>query len=402
MASPTKAFSSFDVVHLALTRFPADTRVRREALASASVGRSVAVVVSRHPGEPAEQLIDGLSVIRLPVTKKRGGPFNYVWQYIAFTLHCRSLLQRDPRFGAVRVVHVHTLPDFLIAGAVHLKHRGPKLILDLHEIFPEFAKSKYPGIFGALIAAGATYLERWSRRVADVTITVNAPIARLLAARPAKTAERIVIVHNTTDPTDFGPQRAPVASVRPKGARLVYHGTLTPLYGLDIAVKGVALAAHRGLATHFTITGDGPSKPSLLALVKELGMDSHVTFVDPMPQSQLPRFLCDFDGGLVPTRLDTMTRYSLSNKLLEYLHLGMPVLAARLPSYEEYFNDSSLWYWEAGSPESMADAVDRFIRSDPAERASRTMDAQRRMERFAWESERQLLLGVYRELLNAC
>jgi len=399
MASPTTVVSKFDIVHLALTRFPADTRVRREALASASVGRSVAVVVSRHRDEPGEELIDGLSVIRAPVAKRRGGPLNYIWQYLAFTLHCRSLLRRDPRFQKVRVVHVHTLPDFLIAAAVHRKGLGTSLILDLHEIFPEFAKSKYPGIFGTFISVGAAYLERWSRRAADVTITVNAPIARLLGARPAKAAERIVVIHNTADPTDFGPQRAPNTRGGPNRCRLVYHGTLTPLYGLDIAVKGVALAAHRGLGTHLTIIGDGPSKPSLRALVKELGIDSHVTFVDPMPQGQLPSFLCDFDGGLVPTRLDTMTQYSLSNKLLEYVHLGMPVLAARLPSYEEYFSDSSLWYWDAGSPESMVGTVDRFTRSGQAERASRTADAQRKMERFAWESERQLLLGIYRELM---
>src|SRR5205814_5256408 len=114
------------------------------------------------------------------------------------------------------------------------------IVFDMHEIFPEFARAKYPGFLGATISALARRVERWARRRAALTITVNRPIDELLANRPASTTEHRIIVHNTADPTDFG-QHADVAVIAlAVPLQLVYHGTLTHMYGLDIAVRGVS------------------------------------------------------------------------------------------------------------------------------------------------------------------
>src|SRR5205823_315151 len=103
-----------------------------------------------------------------------------------------------------RVVHVHTLPDFLMWAALPARRRGARMVFDMHEIFPEFARAKFPGIVGAAISALAKRVERWARRHADLVITVNQPIDELLATRAASPLERRIVVHNTADPTDFG------------------------------------------------------------------------------------------------------------------------------------------------------------------------------------------------------
>jgi len=50
-----------------------------------------------------------------------------------------------------------------------------RIVFDMHEIFPEFARAKYPGILGATLSALARRVERLGRRRADLTITVNRP-----------------------------------------------------------------------------------------------------------------------------------------------------------------------------------------------------------------------------------
>lgn len=392
----------FEIVHLAYTAFPADIRVKREAMAAAATGRAVCVVAIAERGMPAEEAIGPLWVVRVPAAKTRAGPVRYLAEYFAFTWRCRRLLGSDPRFRTVRLVHVHTLPDFLIWAATPAQRRGASAILDLHEIFPEFARAKYPGLLGRIASLMARALERQARRRADVTITVNRPIAELLATRePGRPGgERIVLVHNSADPGELGPLREPDHRKSTDGRlALIYHGTLTRLYGLDIAIRGVARALQDGVQAHFTILGDGPERNALMGLVVDLGVGGAITFEDPIPARALRERLTSADAGIVPTRLDAMTRYSLSNKLLEYVHLGVPVLAASLPSYAAYLQNDAAWFWTPGDPQSLARVIARFAAASAEERCARAARAQADVKDISWDRERDRLIAVYERLL---
>jgi glycosyltransferase involved in cell wall biosynthesis len=390
-----------EIVHLAHTTFPQDTRVKREVAVSALTGRRVAVVTLRGPGQRPIERVGLVTIVRIRGGRSRRGPISYLREYTEFTLRCRWLLARHRAFSRARLVHVHTLPDFLIWAARPVRQRGGRVILDLHEIFPEFARAKYAGVFGRVASTVARAIERMARRRADVTITVNAPIEELLARRPIGRPERLVVVHNSADPEDFGPPREP----RPPNPHrapiaLVYHGTLTPLYGLDVAIRGIAAAAARGVEAHLAILGDGTEQGRLEALASQLGLAARVTFEGRLPQTALPARLCQADAAIVPTRLDGMTRYSLSNKLLEYVHLGIPVLATRLPSYLRYLGEDAAWYWNSDDPADCARALLEFAAATTAERAARAGCAQARLTAIAWPGERNRLLTVYQELLE--
>ena len=354
--------------------------MKREASASLGLGCNVAVVALREDGQAPEEQLGGLQVIRLEGKRSRGGPGAYLAEYGAFTWRCRKLLATDPRLAAVRLVQVHTLPDFLIWAATPAQRRGARVVLDLHEIFPEFSASKYPGLPGRAVALVARVIERAARRKADLTITVNRPIDALLSERGIGRAEKRMIVHNSTDPEDFGPPRAPTASASGSRLELVYHGTLTPLYGLDLAVRGAAIAAAQGVKLRLTIIGSGSQLEALRRQVADQALESLVVFDAPLPQDQLRARLAGFDAGVVPTRLNGMTRYSLSNKLLEYLHLGLPVLAARLPSYQSYLAEDSAWYWTPNDSHDFARAIVAFAGADATERLERAQRGQARLE----------------------
>jgi glycosyltransferase involved in cell wall biosynthesis len=390
----------FTVAHLAYTSFPADTRVKREALAVASTGERVAVVCLREPNQPPEEDIGPLHVVRLRGRRSRGGPLVYLTEYGAFIWRCRRLLSTDPRFRQLKVVHVHTLPDFLIWAAIPAQRRGARVVLDLHEIFPEFTAAKYRGPIGRLLARGARAIELAARRIADVTITVNVPIAELLASRGIGRSERVAVVHNSPDTSDFGVM-SPSAIRRGGGClELVYHGTLTRLYGLDTAIHGVALAAQAGLRVHLTILGEGPERTALQRLAARIGNGLLVSFEAHIPQSALRDRLRQADGGVVPTRLDGMTAFSLSTKLLEYVHLGIPVLPTRLPTYVRYLGTRGVWYWEPGESADFARVIALFAKSSAEEREAGVTATQRALASIAWSRERERLLEVYRDLLT--
>lgn len=392
-----------EIVHLAHTFYPGDVRVQREAVAATGTGRAVGLVAIRRPGEPAREVVGSVHVVRVPGAKSRGRPGRYLWEYLSFVWHCRRLLASDPLFQQVRIVHIHTLPDFLIWAATPARRRGARVILDLHEIFPEFARAKYPGPLGRIASWLARLIERQARRRADVTITVNRPIAQLLATRPPnrQQEERVVLIHNSADPGELGPVRAPDAQSRSDGTvSLIYHGTLTHLYGLDIAIRGVTQAVASGVPARLVILGDGPERSALVQLTREVGADAIVTFEDPIPSTALAGRLTRADAGVVPTRLDAMTRYSLSNKLLEYVHLGVPVLAANLPSYAAYLQNDAAWFWTPGDPDSLANIIAQFARTMPDERRARATQAQADVQAISWDRERERLIATYERLLT--
>jgi glycosyltransferase involved in cell wall biosynthesis len=392
------AHPPIEILHLAFCHYPADPRVKREAQALRALGRRVAVIALRDSGQRAVARCDGVLAIRVPIRKTRRGFLGTLRDYLAFTWRCRRLVAGHRRLRQVRVVHVHTLPDFLVWAALPARRRGARLVFDMHEIFPEFARAKFRGLLGHGLEVAARAIERWARRAADLTITVNTPIDALLGRRPIGRPERRLTIHNTADPADFGNGLRP----RQQAAvplQLVYHGTLTELYGLDIAIRGVAELRRRGVAVGFSIIGDGPARESLVLLAANLGIADQVRVEAPLPSAALAARLEAFDAGVVPTRLDGMTRYSLSNKLLEYVHLGIPILAARLPSYANYLAEDAAWYWTAGDPNDLARAIVDFAASAPAERRQRAERASAALEAFGWPRERERLLAAYRELL---
>lgn len=389
----------FDIVHVAHTSFPDDPRPRREAMVAAETGRRVAIIVLQDGRDPRPVGHRGrVLVVRLPGRRRRGSLAKYVLEYTDFVLRVHALFRRDSRFRDARVVHVHTLPDFLIGGVRPALRRGARAILDLHEIFPEFTRARFGGATGAIAERVARALERWSRRQADVTVTVNRPIAAALRAREARPGERIEVIHNLTDPAEFGPRRAPLGDAGPP-LRLVYHGTLTDMYGLDLAVDAVAAARGAGLDVELDLYGSGPAAPALEARITRLGLGGRVRLLGTRTHDELRRRLPEYHAGLVPTRLNVMTRYSLSTKLLEYVHLGMPLIAPRIPTYLEYFPEKCVWYFEPNDAAAAARAIAAFAAATPELRIERARAAQAAAGGLRWEDDAAKLRALYEELL---
>ena len=341
-----------------------------------------------------------VTVIRLEGSRRRGSTGSYLVEYVDFLLKARALIRTDPRFSGARVFHVHTLPDFLI-GATHSARRaGAKVILDLHELFPEFTRSKFSGWKGAIGQRVAQLLERWSRRQADVLLTVNHAVAEQLEQRPGKQGERILVIHNFADPNEFGERR--LTNGRASGpVRLVYHGTLTPLYGLDLAIDGVVAARSTGLDLELDIYGDGPARADLAGQIERRRAGDYIRLRGPAPHQTLRELLPRHDAGLVPTRLDVMTRFSLSTKLLEYIHLGLPVIVPAIPTYLRYFPEGTAWYFPPNSSESIASALGDFVRASPEERVRRATAAQEASAReLDPAKDAAALRNLYKELLG--
>ena len=76
------------------------------------------------------------------------------------------------------------------------------------------------------------------------------------------------------------------------------------------------------------------------------------------------------DLGLAPTRRDPFTDVSLSTKIFEYVAMGKPVVASRLPLVEQTFPAGTIWTYEPGDTRSLATAIEAIADQAAAREAA--------------------------------
>ncbi|HZD10310.1 MAG TPA: glycosyltransferase, partial [Candidatus Binatia bacterium] len=180
-----------------------ETRVQRQALALRKQGYEVDVICLRHTGETPTQQEDGVTIYRLPLKRHRRGGFALqMLEYLAFfALAFWKLLFLYPK-RRYRVVQVHNLPDFLIFAALFPRFGGARLILDLHDLMPEFFAARTGRPMDSLVVRAVAWQEQVACRFADHVITVTDVWKETLVQRGVP-AEKVSVVMNVADPGIF-------------------------------------------------------------------------------------------------------------------------------------------------------------------------------------------------------
>jgi len=333
-----------------------DIRVRRKAEALVAAGYSVDVLAlaSSFSKEKCYNL-NGVNVCTLSLGKKRGSLLRYLYEYAAFFIWCFAKLTVLMGKRRYSIIDVNNLPDFLVFAGAFARLRGAKIVLDMHEITPEFYMSKYGIRESHLLIRLLKFVERISFSFADHVITINEPIRKLLESRGLP-ASKCTIIMNSVDESLFEPKvpSAPPLQRAPEQFVMMYHGTLTAIYGLDIAIRALGEAHKRMPGAEFWILGGGTERKSLEELANKLGLQEKVKFLGNVLPQDVPRWLNCCDAGVLPTRRDVFLEFSFSNKLSEYIITGKPVISSRLRTIRHYFTDEALAFFEPNNPSDLA------------------------------------------------
>jgi glycosyltransferase involved in cell wall biosynthesis len=376
-----------------------ETRVQREAGALVKNGYEVDVLCLRNRVEMATEICGGVRVIRLPVRRGLhrwvGGKFlEYLRFFVLAMLKLIVLHVRHP----YRVVQLHNLPDFLVFAAWFPKLLGARVILDLHDLMPEFYQGRYGGKSAGIAARLLCLQEKLSCRFADHVITVSEIWRQTLIGRGIP-PDKCSVVMNVADQGIFYPSREPKAGSRDgNGLRLMYHGIVPHRYGLDLVLRAVAQVREQIPDIHLTIhTVRSERYPALVALAEELDLvDKNVQFSTKLlPVDKLPDLIRSADVGLAPYRTDVFTNGIVPTKLMEYAALGMPAIGARTEAIEAYFKDTMVEFFTPGDIDDLARCILR-LHSDREYLAQLARGADKFNQRYNWSK----LAGEYVALVN--
>ena len=374
--------------HVVYGRYPSDPRVRKEARTLVRAGVMVHVICARTVEEPGRDVEGGVIVHRLPLEVRRGGRARYLYQYALFsllTLVELFVLQLKHRF---HIVHVHSLPDFLIFSAIPAKVLGAKLVLDLHESMPELAAARFPGDPSLGLLSLAVSVQRLSCMISDRVITVNSQIAEIISAR-AGVSQRPVVVENSPDWTytvrDAADTEPPLLAIA---------SGLNPERDLELVIRAAsAVLASRPIEVRIVGTGDKTYVAKLRAITRELAAENHIRIGDPIPPAEVLEFLSKATFGVVSYQRNPLTELATPNKVYEYAFLGKPMVVADLPSLRGLLDDSVLYY-QPGNSKALTDAILRILDDQPL-RKRLGSSAKEVAGQHSWAKMSERLLSTY-------
>jgi glycosyltransferase involved in cell wall biosynthesis len=367
-----------------------DTRVEKEARSLVAAGYTVTVVADAAAGLPDHERRDGIDVRRVA----RRGPR---LPGLRFVVH-EARLSRVLRKLGPDILHAHD-SNTLVAVAWAARALGVPFVYDAHDLWLGRPRRERSRVYFALSQAWYTLVERWLVPRAAVTLTVSGPIARHLARRYR--LERVRLVPNypeLADPVAPAELRSlpGAASMASGGPVVLYLGGLMAGRGLEQLVDALGLAT----SVQLVMLGEGPLAVELLRRAARVGAADRLWLLPPVPPDRVLAYAESADVGVSPIVPSCLNyRYSLPNKLFQYMAAGIPIVASDFPQVREVIEGAACGVAvDTTRPRALADAIEGIL-ADPLE--ARAMGARGRAavaSRYHWDSAARTLLEAYGQL----
>ncbi len=274
------------------------------------------------------------------------------------------------------------LPNYLIK-----KFKKTPLIYDSHEYFtevPELVNRKHTQRIWKFIE------RKLFPKITDV-ITVNDSIADLFEK-------------------DYGIRPHVVRNIprRSNSIKKVSRNSLDLPEDIDIIIlQGSGINVHRGAeelveAMQFVnnavllIIGGGDVINHLKEMVISLGIKDKVIFKPRLPYDQMMQYTEASDLGLTLDKATNLNyKYSLPNKLFDYIQAGIPILSSTLPEIEKIITK-----YEVGdfipdhNPQNIAQKINDIL-SNQALITKWKKNCSFAAEKLTWENEEKILKKIY-------
>jgi glycosyltransferase involved in cell wall biosynthesis len=246
------------------------------------------------------------------------------------------------------------------------------LIDELHRLVPQ-----------KVLQPLAKSIESMNLRNADRVLVINEGL-RDYAVSMGAGEEKILVLKAGVDVKRFGAVAGAEAVRKKYGFKggdkvLFFMGFLYSFSGLkEVAVE---LSRRGDESIKLLVVGDGDAFEDLKRIRAEYGLWDQVVLTGKQPYDSIPDFISAADVCLLPAYDNGIMRNIVPIKLYEYLALGKPVVATRLPGVmKEFGEDSGVVYVDAPE-DAVAKAVELLGNGGVQDHG---LKARRFVEKYDW------------------
>jgi glycosyltransferase involved in cell wall biosynthesis len=290
------------------------------------------------------------------------------------------------------IIHAH-LHEGVFAGFPLARRMRIPLIFDA-----EGSLSQEMASAGFFCAGCFKPLERFLNTLPDLILTSSRQLHDRMRAEFGVAKERLILLEDCIDTVLFSP-RSPNARVAgdlgiaPGAPVVVFIGSLDSINNIDTLLIIARNVAARVPQAHFLIIGF-PHERSWERRFKQGGV-ANVHFPGMVERKSAPDFLSLGTVGISAK----LSKTSQGNgKLLDYMAMGMPVVAFDIPVNRDILGPAGRLVPE-GDAGRFADAVVGYLQDREAAAKAGVALRNRVCEQFSRHSEVERLIGIYRSLM---
>ena len=277
------------------------------------------------------------------------------------------------------------LPNYLVS-----KIKRIPLIYDSHEIFCEVPELQ------ASLSKKRIWekSENWIVPKLNYCITVNQSIATYFTN---KYKVPFIFVRNI-------PNYAPIQNLKSRAdLKLPTDKKIIILQGAGINMQRGAeelVEAFQYLDDNYLllIIGSGDVIQQLKQNVVNFKLQNKVNFIDKIPASELRHYTMNSDLGVTIDKDSNMNyHFSLPNKVFDYIHAGIPILATKLPEIETIINTYNIGtFIENHQPQYIAEKINNYLTSDYYLVCKH--NTKKAANENNWQTEKQKLIKLINEI----
>lgn len=195
------------------------------------------------------------------------------------------------------------------------------------------------------------------------------------------------------DPDIFAPGRR---HDKGRGFVVGYAGRLVPEKGVDLLVRA---ASSLPGPWQLVVAGDGPERPALIALTKELGVQDQVFFDGQIPSTRVPAFLQQLDVLVLPSRSRPTWTEQFGRVLVEAMACGVPVVGSDSGEIPNVIGSAGLTFPEEDI-ETLRLQLLRLLQDEDVRAELARLGRERVLQRYTQARIAADTIQVYREMMG--
>jgi len=386
---------------LAYTFYSYDPRVLREAEALKDRGDQVDFICLNdfEKGNEKEENVNGVNVYKINIKKYQGSnSIFYILSYFNFFIKSFFKLTFLYIRRKYDVIHIHTMPDFLVFAALIPKIFGAKIILDVHDLMPELYISKFKFKEKHIIIKLLIFIEKASINFANKAIAVHKTHLDALISHNNK-IDKFITLLNVPDPKIFY-KIADNMLKNKKEYIILYHGTVSKRHGIEILIKAINEIKDKIKNIRLRVIGNGEDVKRLINIVNDFNLQDNVYFNEKFVQTKdLVEEINNSNVCIVPIIYDKFTKYMLPTKMIEAILIGKPVIVTRTNTIETYFDDGMVIYFESGNFKELAEKI-LYLYNNQNIIKKLNDNNKKFIDVYNWENHRKILYELVDSLVK--
>jgi glycosyltransferase involved in cell wall biosynthesis len=257
------------------------------------------------------------------------------------------------------------------------------LIYDSHELFTQVPEL----IHRKAVQSVWKWIESWYLPKLQYAVTVNYSIATIYRRLYGT---RFRVVRNVPEKLEFTPRKGSNSEQQ----TIIYQGALNVGRGLELMIDAMQYLEN----CRFVVVGTGGIEDKLKQRVFQKKLGDRVEFKGRLMPEELVQHTLSADLGIsLEEDLGLNYRYSLPNKLFDYIQCRVPVLCSTLPEMSRIVDSYGIGIsTKERNPEKLAGIV-RYMLKERAGGAWMGALHKAALE-LCWENESK----IYLELLRDC